>query len=51
MTVAQMGAAAREAARGLARMGALQKNAVLEAMASALLASQDTILAANKSVV
>lgn len=47
MTVAQMGTAAREAARGLARMGTLQKNAVLEAMAEALLASQDTILAAN----
>lgn len=47
MTVAEMGLAARRAARELGRMGAAQKNTVLEAMADALLASEAAILAAN----
>lgn len=47
MTIIEMGKAARHAGRLLAQMGTLEKNAVLQAMADALMTEQTAILEAN----
>ncbi len=44
----QLGRQARQASRGIARAGTNQKNTALEAIAAALEAGQDALLAANR---